>query len=212
MPLYYCLLPHGVISQTSLADSGRLLAFIPDSVRNDDLGLIEAGNSTLAAHFADAWRCAMTGQPDELVRNGLHFRQIDRFPILYRPYGPLLDPAHWRLVAPSQLPVSLDQDRAATEIFIVAHKREDYSPYDTLRAAQATAIGLPADQRADAIWHIALRDALDAATDFGRLPTGATIVPVAQQATLKRAEGNARTDYAPNRLQQASHSAIVAAD
>ncbi|WP_139285014.1 hypothetical protein [Acidocella aminolytica] len=146
--------------------------------------MVEAATVQVATHYALAWRDTLAGQPDTLPRLGLKFRQEGRFHILYRPTGPLLDPADWMLTAPPGESVSLDQIRAARERFIYAHRREDYSPYDTLAAYRKRSARLPFNATADAIWGIATRDALDAAQEFGPVCAGAELVPLAQTAPL----------------------------
>lgn len=184
MPLYCCLFPQTAISLTSLATTGRRFALDARLSPGETIGLIEAGTAHVATTYAIAWRDALDGQTDNMPRLGLKFRQEGRFQILYRPTGPLLDPADWMFVAPPGHSVSLDQIRAARERFILAHRREDYSPYETLAARRSKAARLPYNQTAEAIWGLATRDALDAAREFGPVSAGAELVSLAQTAPL----------------------------
>ncbi|MGE4411834.1 MAG: hypothetical protein AB7D33_14890 [Sphingobium sp.] len=201
MPLYCSLFPQAAVSQTSLASIGRRFALDARLAPGETIGLIEAGTVQVATGYAIAWRDALAGQTDNMPRLGLRFRQEGRFHVLYRPPGPLLDPADWMLVAPSDHTVSLDQIRAARERFILAHRREDYSPYETLAAHRAHAARLPFNPIAEAIWGIATNDAIDAAREFGPVCAGAELVPLLQTAGLAvhkktpiRASANATCD------------------
>lgn len=184
MPLYCCLFPQAAVAPTSLASIGRRFAIDARLRQDETLGLVEGATIHVASHYAVAWRDALAGHTDTMPRLGLKFRQEGRFHILYRPTGPLLDPADWMLTAPPGETVSIDQNRAARERFIYAHRREDYSPYDTLAASRKRAARLPFNEIADAIWGIATRDALEAAKEFGPVCAGAELVPLSQTAPL----------------------------
>lgn len=184
MPLYCSLFPQASVSETSLASIGRRFALGPHLAPRETIGLIEAGTIHVATDYAIAWRDALAGQTGNMPRLGLKFRQEGRFHVLYRPIGPLLDPADWMLVAPPDHTVSLDQIRAARERFILAHKREDYSPYETLSAHRAHAARLPFNPTANAIWGLATNDAIDAAKEFGPVCAGVELVPMLQTAGL----------------------------
>lgn len=209
MPLYCCLFPQAAVSLTSLASIGRRFAIDARLAQNETLGLVEAGTVHVATHYAIAWRDALAGQPDTLPRLGLKFRLEGRFHILYRATGPLLDPADWMLTAPPGESVSLDQIRAARECFIYAHRREDYSPYDTLAACRHRAARLPFNAIADAIWGIASRDALDAAKEFGPVCAGAELVPLAQTAPLMPRAANSNFGTLPHADTGAAFDSIL---
>ncbi len=184
MPLYCCLFPNITLSITSLASIGRRFAIDAHLSPSEAIGLIEAPTIQVGTDYALAWQAAIAGRPDNMPRLGLKFRSEGRFQILYRPIGPHLDPADWTLIAPAGETVSLDQARAAREKFIYGHRREDYTPFDTLAARRQHDARLPYNPTAYAIWNLATRDALEAAQEFGPVCAGAELVPIAQTAVL----------------------------
>lgn len=188
MPLFRCIFPSGEIAETSLASAGRESAKPGPVARASSRGLLEAPSRANALHYAAAWCRARTGQLDALLRHGLKFRREGRFHVLYRPAGPLFDPADWTASAPNTT-LSLDQIRAAKEHFIAAHRKDDRSPFETMAAAQAEKLGLEFDSYDAAVWAIAVRDAQIGTAAYGPMPTAISIIPLALATVSTTAPG-----------------------